>query len=249
MLCFNLKKFISSVLAFCFQIHGIYLFPLGNSDAELSYTKNSQFELVLTILGFVLLILGAFTFTILSSLICNMFKNYSLCENDSLCKLFNRDFEIEEKKTEFFQVSGISGFESSEQKKTEDSIRTPLFESIKVIDFYGTKSEDSNETINLSNKMNDNFHDRHDPTLGSFRKYVQKEIQELENMNQYTKCLAIDLLPDTKNDLLERHLNDLEYIEEHLSKSLSELNELQKKLCSENKDSFEIDRNCSSESK
>lgn len=243
MLNLNSKKFFSSVLVFSFRVNEIQSFPLQNSRAESSYMVNSQFGIALIILGFIFLILGIIIFTLVCSCICCLFENNSLCENDSLCQFFNRDFKIKDKKTEIFSLDS----ELSKHKKNQDSIKTPLFESVKAMDFYGTKSEDSNETINSANNINDYYFNRLNPTLDSFRKYPQKEIQESENLNQYTKCLTINLLSNTKHDLLESQLNDLENIEKHLSKSLSELNELHKKLCLDN--SLEIERNYSTEIK
>lgn len=229
------KSFLAYTLVISNQVQIIHLSPLENTSVESTFMAKPEFEVALVILISVLLLLGVFLFTVVCSFVCYILQDYSLCQNDSWCQFFNRDFKVESKKSEIFTIN----IEESNRKNSADSLKAPLFESEKAIDFYGTKSEDSDETINYCNSVGDDFYfNRQGSNMYSFRKneMTVKQTLEPENLDPYTSYFIISPLPDSKNDLLESHLNDLENIEQHLSKSLSELSELHKKLCPENQE-------------
>lgn len=232
------KSFLSSVWLISQQIQRSDLLPLKDTNVRPSNT-NSEFGLALIILSSVIFLLGIFIFLVVSSFVCFLFENLGLCQNDSWCQFFNRDFKVDTKKSEIYSIEVEA---SSKKKDSIDSFKSPLSNSEKITYFYGTKSEDSDESTNSCNNMSDDYlFNRQCSTLYSFRKddFVKKEIHEPENLDSYTNYFIINALPDPKENLLESHLSDLEDIEQHLSKSLSELNELHKKLCSDNEENVQ----------
>ncbi|CAF0934990.1 unnamed protein product [Brachionus calyciflorus] len=214
--------------------------PPGNISTifgDENYLNNSYaFDFTFKIFGAVVLVLGLFLLILLNSLIFYIFKRLNCCKNDSLCEFLNRDFKKEEIKKKIFTID----FERINHNGyfSEDSLKTRLYhkkENEPAIDYYGIKTEESDDNIeqpkNPSQKFNFNTNS---VMLKSFR--TENFSPRNNHDTRYTGCLDMynSLLINPNNDLLENQLNELDNLEKHLSKSLSELNELQRKLCLEN---------------
>lgn len=227
------------------------LLLLNNSSqiiSAVSTTSSNAYETTIKCFLFILVLLGLVVLLILNNFVLLVFKHLKCFKNDSLCLFFNRELSKEEKKKDKKRIYTIETHdEDAERENSENSFQLPLLENSNQndISYYGVKHDESEEfgNYNMRNPNVENYFRNWDDNfqpLNSFRgdSSAQVDAKYEEYMGIYNEFSNV---PATNrvHDLLNDPLNELDKIEKHLSKSLSELNELHRKLCSERNLSFE----------